>query len=178
MAGYEADEASQTCKECPIGRFKHTSGDDPCLICPPHSQALYPGSVECKCNDGYYRAPSDPRKSACTRPPSAPRNITYRFIDETTLKLSWNPPRDEGARSDTTYKTEIELSSCPSCSTAVTFNPVQPSTQTHVTVSNLTPGVAYKIRVHANNGVSSLAGINHRKNANNYAEITLTGDEA
>ena len=178
MAGYEADEASQTCKDCPIGRFKHTSGDDPCLICPPHSQALYPGSVECKCNEGYYRAPSDPRKSACTRPPSAPRNITYRFIDETTLKLSWNPPRDEGARSDTTYKTEIELSSCPSCSTAVTFNPVQPSTQTHVTVSNLTPGVSYKIRVHANNGVSSLAGINHRKNANNYAEITLTGDEA
>lgn len=47
-----------------------------------------------------------------------------------------------------------------------------------MTVSNLTPGVSYKIRVHANNGVSSLAGINHRKNANNYAEITLTGDEA
>merc|ERR1712223_143151 len=177
MAGYEADEASQTCEACPVGRFKHTSGDGPCLICSPHSQALYAGSVECRCNDGYYRAPSDSRTSACTRPPSAPRNVTYRFIDKTTLQLSWNPPRDEGARSDTNYKVDMELSSCPSCATSVTFNPSQETTQTTMTISNLTPGVIYKLRVYASNGVSSLAGINHRKNANNYAEIIISGDQ-
>merc|ERR1712223_770636 len=177
MAGYEADEASQTCEACPVGRFKHTSGDGPCLICPPHSQALYAGSVECRCNDGYYRAPPDSRTSACTRPPSAPRNVTYRFIDKTTLQLSWNPPRDEGARSDTNYKVDMELSSCPSCATSVTFNPSQETTQTTMTISNLTPGVIYKLRVYASNGVSSLAGINHRKNANNYAEINISGDQ-
>jgi len=38
MAGYEANEATQTCNACPVGRFKHTSGEGPCLICPPHSQ--------------------------------------------------------------------------------------------------------------------------------------------
>merc|ERR1712223_29948 len=177
MAGYEADEASQTCEACPVGRFKHTSGDGPCLICPPHSQALYAGSVECRCNDGYYRAPSDSRTSACTRPPSAPRNVTYRFIDKTTLQLSWNPPRDEGARSDTNYKVGMELSSCPSCATSVTFNPSEETTWATMAISNLSPGMIYKLRVYASNGVSSLAGINHRKNANNYAEIIISGDQ-
>merc|ERR1712223_1249264 len=176
MAGYEADEASQTCEACPVGRFKHTSGDGPCLICPPHSQALYAGSVECRCNDGYYRAPSDSRTSACTRPPSAPRNVTYRFIDKTTLQLSWNPPRDEGARSDTNYEVDMELSSCPSCATSVTFNPSEETTWATMAISNLSPGMIYKLRVYASNGVSSLAGINHRKNANNYAEIIISGD--
>lgn len=38
MAGYEANEVTQTCNACPVGRFKHNSGEGPCLICPPHSQ--------------------------------------------------------------------------------------------------------------------------------------------
>ena len=89
MAGYEADTTSQSCKACPVGRFKHSSGDGPCLICPPHSQALYTGSVECSCTDGYYRAPGDARTAACTRPPGSPRNLTYRWLDQTTLLLKW-----------------------------------------------------------------------------------------
>ena len=116
--------------------------------------------MECRCNDGYYRAPSDSRTSACTRPPSAPRNVTYRFIDKTTMQITWNPPRDEGARSDTSYKVDIELSSCPSCATSVTFNPSQETSQTTMTISNLTPGEIYKLRVYASNGVSSLGKYN------------------
>ena len=77
-------------------------------------------------------------------------------MDKTSVQLSWNPPRDEGARSDTSYKVDIELSSCPSCATAVTFNPSQQTSQTSMTISNLTPGVIYKLRVYASNGVSSL----------------------
>jgi ephrin-B len=38
IAGYEANEGSQTCNACPVGRFKHSSGEGPCHICPPHSQ--------------------------------------------------------------------------------------------------------------------------------------------
>ena len=89
MAGYEADTTSQSCKACPVGRFKHSSGDGPCLICPPHSQALYTGSVECSCTDGYYRAPGDARTAACTRPPGSPQDLTYRWLDQTTLLLKW-----------------------------------------------------------------------------------------
>ena len=80
MAGYEADNNAQSCNACSVGRFKHARGDGPCLICPPHSQALYTGSVECSCNEGYFRAPGDARTAACTRPPSSPRNLTYRYV--------------------------------------------------------------------------------------------------
>jgi hypothetical protein len=53
MAGYEANEATQTCNACPVGRFKHTSGEGPCLICPPHSQVKslvihYPFVLKCR----------------------------------------------------------------------------------------------------------------------------------
>jgi Eph receptor B1 len=162
MAGYEADSTSQSCTSCPLGRFKHSSGDGPCLICPPHSQALYSGSVECTCNEGYYRAPGDARTAACTRPPSAPRNLTYRWLDQTTLLLSWDPPSDEGGRSDTQYRVE-----CPLCSAAVVMTPKSPSSQASVTINNLQPGATYKIRVLAVNGISGLSVAN-----DNYAEIS------
>ncbi len=161
MAGYEADATSQACNACPLGRFKHASGDGPCLICPPHSQALYTGSVECSCNEGYYRAPGDARTAACTRPPTSPRKPSYRWLDQTTLLLSWDPPIDEGGRSDTQYRVE-----CPLCSAAVLMTPKSPSAQTSVTISNLQPGSTYKIRILATNGVSGLS-----VNNDNYAEI-------
>ena len=131
------------------------------MICPPHSQALYSGSVECTCNDGYYRAPGDARTAACTRPPSSPRDLTYRWLDQTTLLLKWEPPIDEGGRSDTQYRVE-----CPLCSAAVVFTPQSPSSQTSVTMSNLQPGSTYKMRVLAINGVSGLSVAN-----DNYAEV-------
>jgi len=161
MAGYEADTTSQSCKACPVGRFKHSSGDGPCLICPPHSQALYTGSVECSCTDGYYRAPGDARTAACTRPPGSPQDLTYRWLDQTTLLLKWDTPSNEGGRSDTQYRVE-----CPLCSAAVVTTPKSPSSQTSVTVSNLQPGATYKMRVLALNGVSGLSVAN-----DNYAEI-------
>ena len=53
MAGYEADEAAQKCKACPVGRFKHQTGNGACLLCPAHSQALFEGSVECRYSTNY-----------------------------------------------------------------------------------------------------------------------------
>ena len=166
MAGYEADVASQTCNACPVGRFKHISGDGPCLICPPHSEALYTGSVECTCSDGYYRAPGDARTAACTRPPSSPRNLSYRWLDSGTLLLKWDPPVDEGGRLDTLYRVE-----CPTCSAAVVMTPKSPSSQASVTITNLQPGSTYKFRVLAINGVSGLSVAN-----DNYDEITANSD--
>ena len=167
MAGYEADEASQTCRACPVGRFKHQTGNGACLLCPAHSQALYEGSVECRCNEGYYRAPADPRTADCTRPPTSPRNLTYKFLDATTLLVQWDPPRDEGARSDTTYKVE-----CDACGSAVTFDPPSPSMQTKVTLSGLKPGTVYNLRVYATNGVSTQA----LRNSENFADVTASPD--
>ena len=166
MAGYEADVASQTCNACPVGHFKHISGDGPCLLCPAYSEALYTGSVECSCSDGYYRAPGDARTAACTRPPSSPRNLSYRWLDSGTLLLKWDPPLDEGGRIDTQYRVE-----CPTCSAAVVMTPKSPSSQASVTITNLQPGSTYKFRVLAVNGVSGLSVAN-----DNYDEITAFSD--
>ena len=46
----------------------------------------------------------------------------YRFLDPVTLQVQWDPPADEGARSDTTYKVDCDL-----CGSAVTFDPPSPS---------------------------------------------------
>ena len=31
------------------------TSEELCDICPAYSKALFPGSVECRCNNGYYR---------------------------------------------------------------------------------------------------------------------------
>ena len=90
------------------------------------------------------------------------RNFFLRWLDQTTLLLKWDPPRDEGGRSDTQYRVE-----CPLCSAAAVMTPKSPTSQTSVTVNNLQPGATYKIRVLAINGVSGLSVEN-----DNYAEIS------
>ena len=56
MAGYQADRSSQeACVACDIGSYKPFPGEELCDICPAYSKALFPGSVECRCNNGYYR---------------------------------------------------------------------------------------------------------------------------
>ena len=87
MAGYEADDAGTACKPCTVGRYKDSVGDAKCEICPAHSQALFAGSVECRCNDNFYRAGGDPKSYGCTRPPSAPRNLHFRFVDFIPVSL-------------------------------------------------------------------------------------------
>ena len=67
---------------------------------------------------------------------------------------------------------------CDSCSSSVTFSPSPPFSQTSVTLSNIRLGASYKLRVYATNGVSSLARINHRNHADNYAEVIVSGDDA
>ena len=76
--------------------------------------------------------------------------------------LKWDPPLDEGGRSDTQYKV-----ACPQCTAAVVMTPKSPSSQNSVTINNLQPGSTYKIRVLAINGVSGLS-VAH----DNFAEIS------
>lgn len=68
---------------CPPGKFKHRVGEDRCQTCPEFSNAPYAGSVECRCQEGYYRALKDEKSAPCTRkytlqttytPPPPPNN--------------------------------------------------------------------------------------------------------
>ena len=153
MAGYEADDAGTACKPCTVGRFKDSVGDAKCEICPAHSQALFAGSVECRCNDNFYRAGGDPKSFGCTRPPSAPRNLHFRFLDDSRIRLFWDPPVDEGSRTDTRYTV-----ACPGCPSRPTLPAADAMTaQTSVLVTNLQEGLSYTFVVTAHNGVSNLS---------------------
>jgi len=169
MAGYQADRStSSSCLECPIGKYKPEQGSAQCRVCPLHSKASFRGSVECRCSSGYYRSHNDQQGSACTRPPTTPRNVTATKVSPDTVNLSWSPPRDEGGRTDTVYKLV-----CPSCGPEVRFSPDSPTfAQTFVSVSSLSPTTNYKFQVIAENGVSS-----ESKEPPQVAEIFITTEQ-
>ena len=115
------------------------------------------------------RSLSDPRNVSCSRPPSAPRNLTLTKVDRTSVTLSWSPPRDEGGRADTAYRIY-----CRNCGPEVRFNPsTETFQQTFITMENLTPGTAYRVEVYSENGVSSVA-----REAPRSADILVTTEPA
>ncbi|OQR67293.1 ephrin type-B receptor 2-like [Tropilaelaps mercedesae] len=144
---------------CPHGLFKSTVGDESCQPCPRNSEALDEGSPECQCLEGFFRSPSDPKSMACTQPPRAPQNLTFAFVDQSTVILVWNQPREEGARRDTTYRVR-----CDACGAQAIYTPAQSGfNETRVTVSGLSPVTRYRFEVFAENGVTSVAGEELRK---------------
>lgn len=68
---------------CSRGFYKSSSQDLQCSRCPAHSFNDREGSWRCDCEDGYYRALSDPPSVACTST-SAPRSFFH---------LAWELPR-------------------------------------------------------------------------------------
>lgn len=52
---------------CSPGSYKAEVGDGSCLPCPEHSSGPDYGLAECRCNNGYYRAHTDPKNMSCTR---------------------------------------------------------------------------------------------------------------
>ena len=104
LAGYEPVLNGTKCQACPAGRFKWQLGDSACQPCPEHSSALQLAASECKCHEGYYRAPRDSRSAGCTQPPSAPQNLSAVYVDSASVVLQWAAPRYSGGRDDLTYK--------------------------------------------------------------------------
>ncbi|KAF4092100.1 hypothetical protein AMELA_G00017040, partial [Ameiurus melas] len=155
-------QKGDSCEPCGRGFFKSSSQDLQCSRCPAHSYNDREGSRKCECEDGYYRAPSDPPSVACTRPPSAPQNLVYN-INQTTVTLEWNPPADSGGRGDLTYRIicrrcSWEPEECVACGGNVAYTPQQSGlTETSVTISELLPHANYTFEVEAVNGVSDLS---------------------
>jgi hypothetical protein len=91
-------------------------------------------------------------------------SVCRRFLDPTTLVLTWDPPSDEGGRSDTQYKVE-----CDVCSLHIAFSPQFPNSQTNVTLSHLQQGSTYNIKIFAINGVTNIS-----QDTENYAEVSVS----
>ncbi|RWS29960.1 ephrin type-A receptor 4-like protein, partial [Leptotrombidium deliense] len=161
MAGFEP--VGNSCQVCPVSTFKPVSGDQLCGPCPQHSTAPYRGSTECRCDYGYYRAAKDPKWFACTQPPSAPLNLTYNLIDQSTVTLSWSSPKYLGGRNDTLYRVE-----CEGCPSSVAYVPSQDAiTETRVTISGLSSLSTFTFLVYAENGVSG-------HDPSQFVEISVT----
>uniref|UniRef100_A0A8C2IFI7 receptor protein-tyrosine kinase n=1 Tax=Cyprinus carpio TaxID=7962 RepID=A0A8C2IFI7_CYPCA len=155
-------QKGDACEPCGRGFYKSSSQDLQCSRCPAHSYNDREGSWRCDCEDGYYRALSDPPSVACTRPPSAPQNLLYN-INHTTVSLEWTPPADTGGRNDVTYRIICrrctwEPEECFPCGSNVGYLPQQSGlTDTYVTITDLLAHANYTFEVEAVNGVSDLS---------------------
>ncbi|KAF3836746.1 hypothetical protein F7725_004210 [Dissostichus mawsoni] len=94
---------------------------------------------------GYTRLPTDPEDLGCTKPPSAPVNLTARRHNDSVLMVTWDPPHDRGGRKEVMYgiKCEKEVESghqWQACGDTVVFLPDSAGlTNTSVTVTELSP---------------------------------------
>ncbi|XP_044762766.1 ephrin type-B receptor 2 isoform X2 [Coccinella septempunctata] len=165
-AGFQPDIEKQTCDVCTPGTYKAEVGDGLCLKCPKHSQGPDFGLTECRCDNGYYRAPSDPKNMSCTQPPSAPQNLSVSFVDQSTVILTWSAPENQGGRHDIRYRVK-----CDACSLGlVQYSPSQPSfNETRITITGLNAVTTYRFEVFAENGVSYLS-----TKAPEFADIVIT----
>ncbi|XP_076256190.1 eph receptor tyrosine kinase isoform X5 [Rhynchophorus ferrugineus] len=166
-AGFQPDLEKQTCNMCQPGTYKSEVGDGPCLPCPKHSQGQDYGLAECRCNQGYYRSPIDPKNMSCTQPPSAPLNLTVNFVDQSNVILSWLPPENQGGRNDTVYRLR-----CDACSLGlVQYNPpTETFNETRIHISGLNAVTTYRFQIFAENGVSHLTP----RPSSEYADVVVT----
>ncbi|KAM3837634.1 ephrin type-A receptor 3 isoform 2-T2 [Vipera latastei] len=175
-AGYE--ERGYACQACRPGFYKAFSGNVKCAKCPPHSSTNVEGSTNCKCEKNYFRSEGDVPSMACTRPPSAPRNVISN-INETSVILDWSWPLDTGGRKDVTFNIVCKKCGgtsklCEPCSNIVRFLPRQMGlTNTTVTVVDLLAHTNYTFEIDAVNGVSDLSTLPRQ-----FAAVSITTNQA
>ncbi|KAK0678077.1 EPHA6 protein, partial [Pygoscelis papua] len=162
---------------CRPGFYKAFAGNVKCSKCPPHSLTYVEATSVCQCEKGYFRAEKDPPTMACTRPPSAPRNVIFN-INETALMLEWSPPSDTGGRKDLTYsvickKCGLDASQCEICGGGIRFIPRHTGLiNSSVTVLDFVSHVNYTFEIEATNGVSELSF-----SPKQFTAITVTTDQ-
>ena len=106
-------------------------------------------------------------------PPTAPRNLSIIFQDQSVIVVAWLPPSDSGGRQDVVY--DITCFQCDSTGSCNNRRPREGRLQywpmrennpfTHVTLTGLQPNTSYILRIAAENGVSYLYGPNMNRNA-------------
>ncbi|KAK5618738.1 Ephrin type-B receptor 3 [Crenichthys baileyi] len=178
VAGYEPSADSTQCQACIPGTFKSKFGEGTCAPCPSNSRTSSRGANICPCQNGFYRADSDPPDSPCTTIPSAPRNV-ISSVNETSLSLEWEEPEDTGGRGDLVYnvvckKCLRDRSPCTRCDDNVDIAPRRLGMrQRKVVVRNLQAHTRYSFEVQAVNGVSG-----KNPSSPNYSTVNITTNQA
>ncbi|XP_047224260.1 ephrin type-B receptor 3 isoform X2 [Girardinichthys multiradiatus] len=178
VAGYEPSADSTQCQACIPGTFKSKFGEGTCAPCPSNSRTSFRGANICPCQNGFYRADSDPPDSPCTTIPSAPRNV-ISSVNETSLSLEWEEPEDTGGRGDLVYnvvckKCLRDRSPCTRCDDNVDIAPRRLGMRLRkVVVRNLQAHTRYSFEVQAVNGVSG-----KNPSSPNYSTVNITTNQA
>uniref|UniRef100_A0A4W6FMZ9 Ephrin type-B receptor 3 n=1 Tax=Lates calcarifer TaxID=8187 RepID=A0A4W6FMZ9_LATCA len=178
VAGFEPSADSTQCQACIPGTFKSKFGEGSCAPCPSNSRTSARGASICPCQNGFYRADSDPPDSTCTTIPSAPRNV-ISSVNETSLSLEWDEPEDTGGRSDLVYnvvckKCLRDRSPCTRCDDNVDIAPRRLGLrQRKVVVRNLQAHTRYSFEVQAVNGVSGKI-----PTSPSYSTVNITTNQA
>ncbi|TRY60239.1 hypothetical protein DNTS_028214, partial [Danionella cerebrum] len=163
---------------CPTGFFKTAQGDEKCLQCPINSRTTNDGATNCVCRNGYYRTDSDPLQMPCTTVPSAPQSV-ISSVNETSLMLEWNPPRETGGREDVVYNIICKScgggrGGCTRCGDNVQFIPRQLGlTESRVFIADLLAHTQYTFEIQAVNGVSDQSPYSPQ-----YAAVNITTNQA
>ncbi|KAI4900974.1 hypothetical protein NFI96_011877 [Prochilodus magdalenae] len=159
-AGFQAE--GNICQACRMGSYKPTSDSEECRPCPSNSRTHSEGASKCDCKEGYDRLQDDPPHLGCTKPPSAPLNLTVHHLGDTMLILNWATPADLGGREEVMYDVECRQNTEPAhdpwvqCGASIFILP-QPTglTKTVANITGMHPHVSYKISVHARNRLSA-----------------------
>ncbi|XP_040037545.1 ephrin type-A receptor 3 isoform X2 [Gasterosteus aculeatus] len=161
-AGHQVME--DTCQVCRMGFYKPINGSGECRPCPQNSRTHGEGTEKCDCLQDFNRLPTDPYELGCTKPPSAPVNLTVYYPNVSVLMVTWDPPQDWGGRHEIKYsiKCEWEADSghrWKACGDDVIFLPYSAGlTNTSVSITEVNPQLNYRLTVQAQNDLSDLRG--------------------
>lgn len=73
---------------CKPGYFKPSVSNNFCQVCPDNTKPSASGASECLCEEGFFRAPSDPPTSACSG--KTLTQIFFFLITFITWKVFWS----------------------------------------------------------------------------------------
>ncbi|XP_073331157.1 tyrosine-protein kinase receptor TYRO3 [Pagrus major] len=153
-----------TCQACRMGYYKAANESGGCRLCPPNSRTHEEGSERCDCLQGFSRLPTDPDDLGCTKPPSAPVNLTAHHHNDSVLIVTWDPPHDWGGRQEVMYRVNCEKkaeagSQWRVCGDDVVVLPDSVElSRTSVSITGLNPQHDYRLSVKAWNDISTLQG--------------------
>ena len=102
-------------------------------------------------------------------PPSFPRDVTITDTMSFSAVVSWDPPSDDGGRTDTFYNLSYKLFPEQSNPTYPEQNPI---VETQYELTGLEPCSIYYVEVIAENGVSSLAGGESQRLVGQFMQTT------
>ncbi|XP_047435585.1 tyrosine-protein kinase receptor TYRO3-like [Mugil cephalus] len=164
------EEVENACQACRMGYYKASNQSGGCRLCPVNTRTRGEGSESCECVQGFSRLQTDPDHLGCTKPPSAPVNLTTHHLNDSVLTVTWDPPHDTGGRPEVKYRVTCEKAASSgrmweACGDVFFLLDSAWLTNTSVSITGLNPQLDYRLSVQAWNDISTLQEALHLSTA-------------